>query len=138
MKPVCSLTCCGCVHSCLCCISSRLRIGVAIFFATHLFAFMLIPPVAILVKREALIFLKTHKATHLLQTPHDPQDSFLNRNPDGIRFFRPLYPETRFAAAPIRLYEIQYPPGHQSGSEVSWCRDEGINLTMSSSFPALF
>ena len=80
------------------------------FFATHLFAFMLIPPVAILVKREALIFLKTHKATHLLQTPHDPQDSFLNRNPDGIRFFRPLYPETRFAAAPIRLYEIQYPP----------------------------
>ncbi len=61
-------------------------------------------------ERGALIFLKTHKATHLLQTPHDPQDSFLNRNPDGIRFFRPLYPKMHFATAPIKLYEIQYPP----------------------------
>lgn len=61
-------------------------------------------------EREALIFLKTHKATHLLQTPHDPQDSFLNRNRNGIRFFRPLYPETHFATAPLKLYEIQYPP----------------------------
>ena len=32
-------------------------------------------------QREALEYLKTHQATHILITPDDPRDSFLNKNP---------------------------------------------------------
>ena len=61
-------------------------------------------------EREALEFLKTHQATHILITNHDPHDSLLNRNPLGFKAFKPAFPNTNFAASHIKLWEIQYPP----------------------------
>ena len=61
-------------------------------------------------EREALEYLKTHEATHILVTPDDPHDSLLNKNPFGYRGFKPVFPKTDFAASHIKLWEIQYPP----------------------------
>ena len=60
-------------------------------------------------EREALEYLKTHEATHILITHDDPHDSFLNRNPLGFKAFKPVFPNTNFATSPIKLWEIQYP-----------------------------
>ncbi|MDE0638776.1 MAG: hypothetical protein OXI43_23285 [Candidatus Poribacteria bacterium] len=61
-------------------------------------------------EREALEYLKTHEATHILITPDDPHDSFLNKNPLGNRGFKPLFPKSYFDTSSIKLWEIHYPP----------------------------
>lgn len=62
-------------------------------------------------EREALEYLKTHEATHILITHDDPHDSFLNRNPLRFKAFKPVFPNTNFATSPIKLWELQYPSG---------------------------
>lgn len=65
-------------------------------------------------EREALEFLKTHEATHILITPDVPRDSFLNKNPLSLNTFKPVFPQTNFASSPIKLWEIRYPSDIQT------------------------
>ena len=59
-------------------------------------------------EREALAYLKTHNATHLMLTGKDPSRSFLHRELSDA--FLPVYPKKDFDDAPIRIWEIHYPP----------------------------
>ena len=64
-------------------------------------------------EREALAFLKTHHATHImLTTEREPSDTFLHR--DLSDAFVPVYPTENFAEAAVKVWEIRYPPGIQS------------------------
>lgn len=57
---------------------------------------------------EALEYLKTHGATHLMLTKKDPRRSFLRG--DLSDAFRPVSPKTDFDGAPVKVWEIHYPP----------------------------
>jgi len=61
---------------------------------------------------EALEYLKTHGATHLMLTGKDPKDSFLRGTLSEA--FVPIYPRANFADAPIKTWEIHYPPDIQT------------------------
>ena len=57
-------------------------------------------------EREALEFLKTHSATHILFTKKDSNASLHKLLSDA---FVPIYPPTNFKKAEIKLWEIHYP-----------------------------
>ena len=57
---------------------------------------------------EALEYLKTHGATHLMLTKKDPKDSFLHGQLSDA--FVPVYPKMRFADATVKVWELRYPP----------------------------
>lgn len=61
---------------------------------------------------EALEYLKTHGATHLLLTSKDPSRSFLRSELSPA--FAPIYPEENFPEAPIKIWHIHYPPDIQT------------------------
>lgn len=56
---------------------------------------------------EALAYLKTHGATHLMLTQKDPKDSFLRG--ELSEAFLPIYPKVKFADAPVKVWELHYP-----------------------------
>ena len=56
---------------------------------------------------EALTFLKTHGATHLMLTGKDPKDSFLRG--ELSKTFVPIYPKKNFTDATVKIWEIAYP-----------------------------
>ena len=58
-------------------------------------------------ENEALEYLKTHDATHLMLTKKDPNRSFLYG--DLRDAFLPVYPKKDFDDAPVRIWEIHYP-----------------------------
>ena len=58
-------------------------------------------------EREALEYLKTHDATHVMLTKKDPKDSFLHGQLRDM--FVPVYPKMRFRDAAVKVWELQYP-----------------------------
>ena len=56
---------------------------------------------------EALAYLKTHGATHLMLTQKAPKDSFLRG--ELSEAFRPIYPKVKFADARVKVWELHYP-----------------------------
>lgn len=59
-------------------------------------------------EREALAFLKTHTATHIMLTSRDPHDAFLHGQLSDA--FVPVYPPENFAEAAVKIWELHYPP----------------------------
>ena len=60
-------------------------------------------------EREALGYLKTHGATHLMLTGKDPKKSFLRRQLSDA--FVPIYPSAaKFKKSWVKIWRIQYPP----------------------------
>ena len=59
-------------------------------------------------ENEALEYLKTHGATHLMLTKKDPQISFLRGQLSDA--FVPVYPREQFTEANVNVWEIHYPP----------------------------
>ena len=62
--------------------------------------------------REALEFLKTHGATHLMLTQRQPSEVFLKG--ELSEAFVPAYPTEDFTKAKVKVWEIHYPPDVQS------------------------
>ena len=62
--------------------------------------------------REALEFLKTHGATHLMLTQRQPPEVFLRG--ELSEAFVPIYPTDSFTEADVKVWEIHYPPDVQS------------------------
>lgn len=65
--------------------------------------------------REALEFLKTHGATHLMLTQRQPPEVFLQG--ELSEAFVPVYPTDNFTEASVKVWEIRYPPNIQSNSK---------------------
>ena len=63
-------------------------------------------------EQEALEFLETHKATHIMLTRKDPSKSFLNQHIS--KSFVPIYPINNFTDAKVKIWEIRYPPDVKS------------------------
>ena len=62
---------------------------------------------------EALEFLKSHMATHLMLTGKETATApFLRGAPSGA--FVPIYPTKNFAKALVKVWEIRYPPNVKS------------------------
>ena len=59
-------------------------------------------------EREALEYLKTHGATHLMLTKKDPKDSFLRGQLSDA--FISVYPKKGFDNASVKVWELYYPP----------------------------
>ena len=57
-------------------------------------------------EREALEFLKTHNATHIMLTPKDSKNAFLRGQLSEA--FVPVYPTDNFAEAEVKVWEIHY------------------------------
>ena len=62
-------------------------------------------------EKEALEYLKTHGATHLMLTGKDPKNSFLRG--ELSEAFLPIYPKVNFVDATVKVWEIHYPPDIQ-------------------------
>ena len=58
-------------------------------------------------EHEALTFLKTHSATHIMLTKKDPKNTLLRGQLSET--FRPVYPKDKFADAEVKVWEIHYP-----------------------------
>ncbi len=56
---------------------------------------------------EALAFLKTHDATHLMLTRKDPKDSLLRGKLS--KAFVPIYPQKNFTDTTVKIWAITYP-----------------------------
>ena len=76
-------------------------------------------------EREALEFLKTHKATHIMLTSSAPQQTFLNANLSDA--FMPLYPKKNFAKAKVKIWEIHYPPDIKTDEKYLATEPENAN-----------
>ncbi len=63
-------------------------------------------------QREALEFLKTHGATHLMLVGQHPAKHFLRGHPGDA--FVPVYPRNNFSGATLNLWELHYPPDIQT------------------------
>ena len=64
-------------------------------------------------EREALEFLRSHRATHLMLTVKEAATApFLRGEPN--RAFVPIYPEDNFGKALVKVWEIRYPPDIRS------------------------
>lgn len=63
-------------------------------------------------EREALEFLKTHNATHIMLTKKDSRRAFLRGHSSDA--FVPVYPIDNFAEAEVQVWKISYPPDIQS------------------------
>ncbi|MDE0400236.1 MAG: hypothetical protein OXL96_20775 [Candidatus Poribacteria bacterium] len=59
-------------------------------------------------ERKALEYLKAHGATHLMLTRKDPKDSFLRGQLSEA--FISVYPKKGFDNAPVKVWELYYPP----------------------------
>lgn len=57
--------------------------------------------------QDALEFLKTHHATHLLMTQEHLPPAVKNGQLSGV--FVPLYPQERFEKSLVKVWEIHYP-----------------------------
>ena len=64
-------------------------------------------------EREALEFLKTHGATHLMLTNNDLATAPFATG-EASEFFLPLYPAENFSNASIKIWEMRYPPDIKS------------------------
>ena len=62
--------------------------------------------------RDALEFLKTHEATHLMLTQSQPPEVFLQG--ELSEAFVPIYPTDNFTEAGVKVWEIHYPSDIQS------------------------
>ena len=62
-------------------------------------------------EREALEFLKTHGATHLMMTHKQPKETLLHGELSDA--FEPMYPENDFQNASVKLWQLRYPPDIQ-------------------------
>ena len=63
-------------------------------------------------EREALEFLKTHNATHvMLTTAREPSNTFLHGQLSDA--FVPVYPTENFAAAAVKVWKLHYAPDIQ-------------------------
>ena len=58
-------------------------------------------------EREALEYLKTHGATHIMLTGKDPSRSFLHGELSDA--FLPVYPKKDFDNASVKVWELHYP-----------------------------
>ena len=58
--------------------------------------------------REALTFLKTHGATHLMLIQEQPPEVFLQGTYSDA--FLPVYPTNNFGESVVKVWEINYPP----------------------------
>lgn len=63
-------------------------------------------------EQEALEFLKTHHATHIMLTRNEPYVSYLNTK--RSKAFVPIYPTENFMDAKVKIWEIHYPPDIKS------------------------
>ncbi len=64
-------------------------------------------------EREALEFLKSHRATHLMLTGKETATApFLRGEPSTA--FVPIYPTNNFTKALVKVWEIHYPPDVKS------------------------
>lgn len=63
-------------------------------------------------EQEALEFLKTHHATHIMLTRKEPIVTFLHIK--GSEFFIPVYPTDNFTDAEVKVWAIHYPPDIKS------------------------
>ena len=59
-------------------------------------------------EREALEFLKSHGATHLMLVGHTPAKHFLGGHLSAA--FVPVYPTDAFAEANVNVWQLHYPP----------------------------
>ena len=59
-------------------------------------------------EHEALTFLKTHGATHIMLTKKDSKNTLLRGQLS--KAFVPVYPKMKFAEATVKMWEIHYPP----------------------------
>ena len=67
-------------------------------------------------EREALEFLISHGATHLILTGKETATApFLQGEPSSA--FVPIYPANNFAKALVKVWEIRYPPSIRSNSK---------------------
>ncbi len=57
---------------------------------------------------EALEYLKTHDATHLMLVGHNPARHFLKGHLSAA--FVPIYPKENFTEAHVNIWELHYPP----------------------------
>ena len=63
-------------------------------------------------EREFIEFLKTHEATHLLLTRYDfVTNPFLREHRSAALI--PVYPTENFSKAPVKVWQIHYPPDIQ-------------------------
>lgn len=63
-------------------------------------------------EQEALEFLKTHHATHIMLARNKPSVTYLNTK--GSEAFVPIYPIDNFTDAKVKIWEINYPPDIKS------------------------
>jgi len=61
--------------------------------------------------RDALAFLKTHHATHLMITQKHPPPAV--KNAQLTKVFLPVYPTENFEKSMVKVWEIHYPPDIQ-------------------------
>ena len=66
-------------------------------------------------EKEALTFLKTHGATHLLITEKQPHNTMLRGALSEA--FVPVYPHPDFQNAPVKLWALRYPPHIQADTK---------------------
>ena len=59
-------------------------------------------------EHEALVFLKSHNATHLMLVGEHPAKEFLQGKHSDA--FLPLYPKENFYEASVNVWELLYPP----------------------------
>ena len=64
-------------------------------------------------EREALEFLKSHTATHLMLTGKETATALFLRG-ESSRAFVPIYPTANFTKALVKVWEIRYPPNIES------------------------
>ena len=67
-------------------------------------------------ENDALAFLKTHSATHLLITEKQPHNTMLRASALSGAFV-PLYPTQDFQNAPVKLWALRYPPHLQTDAK---------------------
>lgn len=65
---------------------------------------------------EALEFLLTHGATHMMITHQQPENTLLRGNPNLSDAFIPRYPQDDFETANVRVWELNYPPNIKTSS----------------------
>ncbi|RKU35718.1 hypothetical protein C6496_15560 [Candidatus Poribacteria bacterium] len=66
-------------------------------------------------EREALEFMKTHGATHLMLVGQKPATHFLRGQRSDA--FVPVYPTAAFAEANVNVWELHYPPEIENDSK---------------------
>ena len=68
-------------------------------------------------EQEALEFLFSHEATHLMMTTEKQPEHTLLRSKTLSGVFVERYPESDFASAPVKIWELRYPAGLEKHPE---------------------